>query len=499
MAASVDLKAGAGEKFHGHLLVDRVVLDQQDGGADELLRQRRTVVAVVDGPLERGVLPTEDLNDGVEHHRGVDRLDQKTLQPGGLGLLHDLLTAVGGHQDDRGDHFQARVPLDPAGGVDPVHARHLPVHDDDVVGRSPAARSISASPSAPDAAWVTTKEKDSSISWRMTREVGLSSTTSARVPLRSRGIANSGRSGWRPTTKPAVKLKVLPTPGSLSTRISPPIMPTRRWQMVSPNPVPPYLRVVEVSAWEKDSNSRPYCSAVRPMPVSRTLKRISDGVGVLAEQLGGHHDFTDLGELDGVARQVDQDLPQPQRVADQGPRDPGVGPEEHLDPFFFLGLDGDQAGQVVQDLVEHERHRLHLQLAGLDLGKVEDVVDDPQQRSAGRPDLLQVALLLGGQLGLQGEVGHAEDGVHGGADLVAHVGQKVALGLGGGLGPVPGLDQSPPPSASARSRRGCSRTPPRGPRNITRTRVISHGRGSPAAVTCIHWNRWWPVAYASLR
>ena len=38
--------------------------------------------------------------------------------------------------------------------------------------------------------------------------------------------------------------------------------------MVRPRPVPPYWRVVEVSAWEKDWKSFPICSSVSPMPVS---------------------------------------------------------------------------------------------------------------------------------------------------------------------------------------------------------------------------------------
>ena len=42
----------------------------------------------------------------------------------------------------------------------------------------------------------------------------------------------------------------------------------------SPRPVPPYLRVVAASAWEKTSNSRVSCSGVMPMPVSLTLNSI---------------------------------------------------------------------------------------------------------------------------------------------------------------------------------------------------------------------------------
>jgi hypothetical protein len=46
-----------------------------------------------------------------------------------------------------------------------------------------------------------------------------------------------------------------------------------RLQMASPSPVPPYLRVVELSAWEKGWNSRLLACSVRPMPVSLTQSR----------------------------------------------------------------------------------------------------------------------------------------------------------------------------------------------------------------------------------
>jgi hypothetical protein len=52
--------------------------------------------------------------------------------------------------------------------------------------------------------------------------------------------------------------------------MSPPIMFTKRLLMVRPSPVPPYLRVVELSAWLKASNSLAICSCVRPIPVSLT-------------------------------------------------------------------------------------------------------------------------------------------------------------------------------------------------------------------------------------
>jgi hypothetical protein len=67
-----------------------------------------------------------------------------------------------------------------------------------------------------------------------------------------------------------VKKNSLPLPGSLSTQISPPIISTRRLDMVNPSPVPPYFLVVELSAWLKAWKSFPFCSSVSPIPVSRT-------------------------------------------------------------------------------------------------------------------------------------------------------------------------------------------------------------------------------------
>ena len=70
---------------------------------------------------------------------------------------------------------------------------------------------------------------------------------SRRVPWRQLGRARSA----------CVKWKVEPVPGpALSTHIVPPISSASRLLMASPSPVPPYLRVVALSAWLNDWNSR---------------------------------------------------------------------------------------------------------------------------------------------------------------------------------------------------------------------------------------------------
>ena len=46
----------------------------------------------------------------------------------------------------------------------------------------------------------------------------------------------------------------------------------RRFDIVSPSPVPPYFRVVEVSACVKGAKMTSHLSAGTPIPVSETVK-----------------------------------------------------------------------------------------------------------------------------------------------------------------------------------------------------------------------------------
>jgi hypothetical protein len=69
-----------------------------------------------------------------------------------------------------------------------------------------------------------------------------------------------------------VKEKTLPRPGSLRTDRVPPISSTKCLVMLSPNPVPPYLRDVEASAWVNFSKIYACCFGKMPIPVSATEK-----------------------------------------------------------------------------------------------------------------------------------------------------------------------------------------------------------------------------------
>ena len=64
----------------------------------------------------------------------------------------------------------------------------------------------------------------------------------------------------------------------------------------------------------------------------------------------------------------------------------------------------------------------------LNFRDVENIVDDAEQMLAGALDLLDVVALARRQLGLQRQIGHADDGVHRRAYLMAHVGEKIRFG-----------------------------------------------------------------------
>ncbi len=90
---------------------------------------------------------------------------------------------------------------------------------------------------------------------------------------------------------------------------------------------------------------------------------------------------------------------------------------------------------------EVEGPALEAELARLDLGEIEQVVDQDEERVGGMFDHVEVIALAAVELGLEGELGQADDAVERGANFVADVGEEIAFGLVGFLGGGPGPDQ----------------------------------------------------------
>ena len=209
---------------------------------------------------------------------------------------------------------------------------------------------------------------------------------------------------------------------------------TSRAAMVRPRPVPPYLRVVEVSSCSNAWKIFACFSGGMPMPVSVTAKRrrtSPSGAGspAVSTSTTTSPRSVNLMALPTRLRSTWRSRPA-SPISASGT--PGRCWQTSSSPFL-CGAHGQRAQGGAQHGDEREIGRVQLQAAGLDLGEVQDVVDDPEEGVRRRLDRRQVLPLVLGEEGVEGQVGHAEDGVHGGADLVADVGQELVLGPVGRL------------------------------------------------------------------
>jgi hypothetical protein len=143
----------------------------------------------------------------------------------------------------------------------------------------------------------------------------------------------------------------------------------------------------------------------------------------------GHRqrNFALFGELDCVAEQIDEHLAQPVAVADQIARRVG-GNVEHEFQRFVTRRRRHEAQRRLEHCHQVKRRPFQFQPVRLDLREIENVVDDDAQAVAAGARGLHKVTLFGGQRGVEQEAGHAQDGVERGANLVAHVGEKLALG-----------------------------------------------------------------------
>ncbi len=162
---------------------------------------------------------------------------------------------------------------------------------------------------------------------------------------------------------------------------------------------------------------------VQPQPVR----------GFIGEFFDAQDHLAGMGEFDGVAKQVDDDLPQTPGISAQaaghvvldqvGEREPlGVRLlREQGDGFF------DAIAQIEFDI-------LQLQLAGLDFGEIQQIVDQGKQAAGRGFDDVDVTALLPGQIRFKHQVAHSDDAVNRSAQLVTHLGEEIALGLAGKIG-----------------------------------------------------------------
>ena len=144
---------------------------------------------------------------------------------------------------------------------------------------------------------------------------------------------------------------------------------------------------------------------------------------------GGEGDLPALaGELDRVGKDVEEHLLELHRVPDIVVVEHGVHDALVVHPLGgrLRVADGADAAQKV---LGGNFFALHQHLAALDPAHVQDVVDEGEQETGGDPDFGDAVghlVVVPDRIGRDGA--HADDRVHGGADLVAHAGEEVAFG-----------------------------------------------------------------------
>ena len=159
------------------------------------------------------------------------------------------------------------------------------------------------------------------------------------------------------------------------------------------------------------------------------FKARDEVLGVLFQPGHMYQHLALLSELDGVADQVGQNLPQADRVTTQTGGHFRFNPAGQLN-VLLVGAFSQHLDAALHGLAQIEIDDFERKFSGFDFREVQDVVDDTQQISGAGADGFDVFPLLLGQPRVGQQAGHAGDGVHRRTDFVAHVGQELRLGAG---------------------------------------------------------------------
>ena len=101
--------------------------------------------------------------------------------------------------------------------------------------------------------------------------------------------------------------------------------------------------------------------------------------------------------------------------------------DKEYSSFLFAICKRQHAPGLLQAVLERKIDGIQVQTPGFDLGEIQDVVQNGEQEIGGEARRFHILALLVGELRGQNQIGHAQHSVHRSSDLVAHVGQKLAL------------------------------------------------------------------------
>ena len=162
------------------------------------------------------------------------------------------------------------------------------------------------------------------------------------------------------------------------------------------------------------------------------FQRHIDGLVILRGDGEAQHDPAVLGELDGIAQQIGHDLAQAEGIAAYHQAIAGR-PFGHQGQPLLASWLREHLERLLKKEAQIKIGRFQFEIAGFDLGKIEDVIDDAQQMLAGALDSFDKLALGRIEARTAEQFGHAEHAVHRSPDFVTHRRQKLALGTAAGL------------------------------------------------------------------
>ena len=109
--------------------------------------------------------------------------------------------------------------------------------------------------------------------------------------------------------------------------------------------------------------------------------------------------------------------------------------------ILFPRFDINQFQRFPDSVLQFKWRLFQLNGAGFDFGKIKNVINQLEQSLAAAVDDIHIFFLIGFDIRLRQQVGKPQNGIHGGADFMAHHGQKFTLGQTRRIGNIFGFDQ----------------------------------------------------------
>ena len=422
----IDNEAGITEQFGCHVLVKIVVLHQQDTGALDAGQLLEGIGRRLSGGPRAGNHASQNVYDAVEEHRRIDRLDQHILNACFLRALYDLLAAESGHHYHV-RHMAERKFSQSPGRLVAIHTRHFPVEKHDLIGHALFLG--------------TTHSTDGRLARLGLIDLEAHVAKQGAQHLAGIFIVIYHQHAFADQVHSRHQIALLS--GALAQSCREP-----KGASLAGFAVHTHLSAHQSGKLLGNGKPQPGAAKFagnRGVGLRKSLKqppdlllrqagaRITDGavnqhiLFALLLETDNNINLAMLGEGDGIVTVVDKNLPQSQRIANQVGRYVRVYIEDQFQPLGGR-LFSDQVGHLVKHGLQFEVYVLNHQLPLFNLREVKYIVNDTQQMSAGDLDLLDVIALTRCQLGLQRQMGHADNGVHWRSDLVTHIGEEIRFG-----------------------------------------------------------------------